>query len=120
RCQNLDSATTGRQPELCCVAGWHQSHHADLKSIRVGAAIRSACPHLQSRKRALHPRAEFLRTDGQRYFSPFGEVSVTPAGHSAPWSIHPRNSATSAGLSAGDLCRTALGGISDSGTLPET
>src|SRR5262249_51566360 len=57
---------------------------------------------------------------GQRCFSIFGEVSNTPVGHSAPRSIHARSSATSSVVSAGNLSRTALGGISESGTLPDT
>ena len=44
----------------------------------------------------------------------------TSFGHSAPWSIHARRRTTSCDLNAGNLSRRALGGISESGTLPDT
>ena len=87
----------------------------------LSARTASALPPMAMSITTLGPQRDSARrTAGHRCFAFAGEASTTSAGHSAPWSIHARSSATSSVVSAGNLSRTALGGISESGDLPDT
>jgi len=72
-------------------------------------------PHPPSPSRFLERQSE-----AHRGFSIVVAESTTPSGHSAPWSIQARSSATSPVLNAGNLPRWDLGGIAESGTMPDT